>query len=98
MDVQRDGSMTADGSDRGCFSWGSPYDDGMVVRQRRLVRQWADGHFGKERGAVIAIVSIRHYVAAMGCRAAIQSSYLSQHSDNDSPSQSDHSRVPARSH
>jgi hypothetical protein len=33
-------------------------------------------HFGNERGEVIAIVSIRHYVAVVGCRAGIQSRYL----------------------
>jgi hypothetical protein len=35
------------------------------------------GHFGNERGAAIAMVSIRYNVAVMGWRAAIQSRYLS---------------------
>ena len=38
------------------------------------VTRWAYGHFGNERVTAIAIVSIRHNVAAMGCRAGIQSS------------------------
>jgi hypothetical protein len=47
------------------------------VTGTQLARTFVSRHFGNERGAAIAMVSIRHNVAVMGWRAGIQSSYLS---------------------